>query len=114
MSLASFSIHSSADLLLYYRFHETGIDHKIVRMISGLRRPNDITGCNQKAGRLYVEVYDTLEVHEFQGRRKLPNQDSSYTLSERLHLIRLQGAIREDDRARLLFTANIFVINLSS
>ena len=93
--------------------HENGIDHKTVRMISGLRRSNDLKGCHQKVGRLYVAVYDTLEVHGFEGRHKLPNQGSSYTLSARFHLIRLQGAISEDDRARLFFTANRFPINFS-
>ena len=85
-----------------------------MRTTSGLRRLNDITGCNEKVGRLYVAVYHTLEMHELQGRDKLPNQGSSYTLKERFHLIRLQGAISENDRARLFFTANRFRINFSS
>ena len=84
-----------------------------MRAIARLQRPNDIAGCNQKVDRLYLAVYDTLEVHEFQGRHKLPNQGLSYTLSAWFHLIRLQGAISEDDRARLFFTANRFPINFS-
>ena len=47
--------------------------HKRIRTTSGPRRLNDITGCNQKVGRLHVAVYDTLEVHELQGRHRLPN-----------------------------------------
>ena len=82
--------------------------------ISGLRRLNDLTGCNQKVGRLYVAVYDTLEMHALQNRHELPNQGSSSTLRERFHLIRLQGAISENYRARLFFTANHFLINFSS
>ena len=86
-----------------------------MRTISGLRRLNDLTGCNQKIGRLYVAVYDTLEMHELQGRHKLPNQGSNCTLRELFHLmIRLQGTISENDRARLFFTANSFLITLSS
>ena len=52
---------------------------------------NDITSCNQKAGRLCVAMCDMLEVHELQGRHKLPNQESSKITSQRFHLIRFQG-----------------------
>ena len=45
--------------------------------IARLQLSNNITGCNQKVGRLYVAVNDTLEVHELQGIHKLPNQGSS-------------------------------------
>ena len=76
-----------------------GNSHKRMWTMSGLRRPNDPAGCYQKVGRLYVVVYDTLEVHELQSRHKLPNQGSSNIFSERFHLIRLQGAISQDDRA---------------
>ena len=85
-----------------------------MRAIARLQRPNDIAGCNQKVGRLYVAVCDTLEVYELQGRHKLVNQGSSYIISHRFHLIRLQGAINEDDRVRLVFTANPFLSNFSS
>ena len=77
---------------------KTGVGHKIMRAIARLQRSKDIIGCNQKVGRLYVAVCDTLEVHELQGRHNLPNQRSRYIISQRLDLIRLQGAINEDDR----------------
>ena len=93
---------------------KNGIGHKQMRGIAKLQRPNDIIGCNQTVGRLYVVVYDTLEVHELQGRHKLPNRGSSYIISQRFHLIRLKGAINEDDRVRLFFSANSFLSNLSS
>ena len=90
------------------------VGHKQMRAIARLQRPNDITGCNQKIGRLYVAVCDTLEAHELQGRHKLPNQGSSYIISQLLHLIRLQGVINEDDRVRLFLTANPVFGNFSS
>ena len=74
---------------------------------------NDTTGCNQKVGRLCVAVCDTLEVHELQGRHKLPNQGSSDFISQRFHLIRFQGAINEDYRMRLVFTTNRFLTYFS-
>ena len=70
---------------------KNGIGHKQMRGIAKLQRPSNITGCNQTVGRLYVTVCDTLEVHELQGRHKLPNQGSSYIISQRFHLIRLKG-----------------------
>ena len=70
---------------------ENGIGHKRMRAIARLQRPNDITGCKQKVGQLYVAVCDTLEVHDLQGKNKLPNQGSSYIISQRFHLIRIAG-----------------------
>ena len=90
------------------------VGHKRMRPIARLQRPNDITRCNQKIGRLFVVVCDPLDVHELQGRNMLPNQGSSYIISQRLHLIRLQGAINEDDRVRLLLAANHVLSNFSS
>ena len=90
------------------------VGHKRMRAIARLQRPNDITGCKQKIGRLYVAVCDTLEAHELQGRHKLTNQGSSYIISQLLHLIRLQGVINEDDRVRLFLTANPVFGNFSS
>ena len=58
------------------------VGHKQRRAIARLQRPNDFTGCNQKVGRLYVAVCDTLEANELQGRHKLPNEGSSYIISQ--------------------------------
>ena len=60
---------------------KTGIGHKQMRVIARLQRSNVITGGNQKVGRLYVAVCDTLEVYKLQGRHKLTNQGSSATSS---------------------------------
>ena len=86
---------------------------KRMRTISGLRRPNDVIGCNHKVGWLHIVVYDALEVNKLQRKHKLPNQGSNHTLSERFHLIRLQGAMNEDDKTRYFFTENCFHINFS-
>ena len=75
---------------------------------------NDITSCYQKVGRLCVAVCDTLEVHELQGRHKLPNQGPSNIISQRFHPIRFQGVINEDYRVRLFFATNRFLTYFSS
>ena len=67
----------------------------------------------QMVDRLYVAVRDTLGMYQLQGRHKLPNQGSSYIISPRFRLIRLQGALNEDDRVRLFLTANRFLSNFS-
>ena len=74
----------------------------------------DTNGCNQKVGWLCVAVCDTLEVHEPQGRYKLSNQGSSYIISQRFNLIRLQRVINEDDRVRRFFTTDRFLSNFST
>ena len=68
-----------------------GNGRKRMRSISGPLRLKDLTGCDQKVSRLHVAVCDTPNVHEVQGRHKLPDQGSSYIITQRLHLIQLQA-----------------------
>ena len=51
---------------------------------------------------------------KLRGRHKLPNQGSSYIIYQRPRLIRLQGAIDENDIVRLFSTANYFLSNFLS